>query len=960
MFSFSRFCLALKDFVSFCQVLSYLCLFFISFYVDSNHYILHVKLKLKYGICDELLSFFPVRALSTTWLSYGLKKNKTTLKHFTFVKIDHTWYKCSQILHLTIKLYPHPNTTNPLGCLLSSNIQELRPSLGPSSLKNSRASTRASSMSVASKKHTDTHVYPNCQRKSLPSLTLLWSEQHSHLLCVVGSHFSLSFLIVVCCLKTDSWFFSVFSFSFCISLLHFDSEHLTLLIPYLNSPLHPISPSNSVTSLYSTQIKTSLSPWILINKYQDQAHRPGPWKFPVNRTRNESNQYNMTSSIDHPLEYFMILYHSTSTFYYGLILSTLTENPMSNSEFPLQIFKPLDLLGFSPTPEYSCQQYSGLHNLETSKVGINPLWDSTNSLTLKIFHLKYLIYGENKLLTNLTNKSRSLYMVWGYKINQHPGMTHWKQVIHIWNYVKGTRNLTLRLHPEEGSRNQNFSKRVGVINNCTTEDFSTEARPERKRIRMKHPECEHSILKIKSRNCSHLSSTTSTINSNQHIQKLQDTPHYNNPSLINSSSRATTSWVSKILLKNNCSAIIKEFLLLELTNLCLRTQNPKFITSTSISSTRVFRGTQDEVGFNFFRCSFHLLKNSYITFAHPIFIKIIFEFHNNVKNKNKNNVIHAQGCIFGEMIITHISYTHHFMTLIFFFYVMMALRTWIKAFLKLNKTHTTLPTNKNFSAAWISNNLTVQFMILLHLESGKRNKTLVWVSQWQRLEVQPNILCKPILSFSCSEDEPLLLPLSPKPVFKLLKFENYKRRIEKQTAPHKSTTHKLTNRNSTMRESATGERDETEQRKSTRASKWGRHRLVEWAWNEMRAAGYCVKFLTLAVSYGDRKYFQPSAKQSVQNHNMLYTIRLISPLGYSSNHCDCIIAKGFYYLGRENKSKDPRIRIRSSSYPRLPPCRMAQFPLDQKIFNIIYSWRDKRTNGPMDNRAGDPQNHINN
>ncbi|KNZ55285.1 putative signal peptide protein [Puccinia sorghi] len=41
---------------------------------------------------------------------------------------------------------------------------------------------------------------------------------------------------------------------------------------------------------------------------------------------------------------------------------------------------------------------------------------------------------------------------------------------------------------------------------------------------------------IMSSNCSsHLSSTTSTINSNQHIQQLQDTPHYDNPPPINSS-----------------------------------------------------------------------------------------------------------------------------------------------------------------------------------------------------------------------------------------------------------------------------------------------------------------------------------------------------------------------------------------------------------------------------------------
>ncbi|KNZ62029.1 putative signal peptide protein [Puccinia sorghi] len=54
-------------------------------------------------------------------------------------------------------------------------------------------------------------------------------------------------------------------------------------------------------------------------------------------------------------------------------------------------------------------------------------------------------------------------------------------------------------------------------------------------------------------------------------------------------------------------------------------------------------------------------------------------------------------------------------------------------------------------AACISTNLTVQFMILLHFEG------------------QPNIACKPILFSSSSEDEPLPLPLSPKPIFKSAK-----------------------------------------------------------------------------------------------------------------------------------------------------------------------------------------------
>ncbi|KNZ44586.1 hypothetical protein VP01_8g6 [Puccinia sorghi] len=53
------------------------------------------------------------------------------------------------------------------------------------------------------------------------------------------------------------------------------------------------------------------------------------------------------------------------------------------------------------------------------------------------------------------------------------------------------------------------------------------------------------------------------------------------------------------------------------------------------------------------------LKNaqkSYISFAHPIFLEIIFEFQKTVKDHKENDVIHAQLMFYLEMIITHIRY----------------------------------------------------------------------------------------------------------------------------------------------------------------------------------------------------------------------------------------------------------------------------------------------------------------
>ncbi|KNZ58507.1 hypothetical protein VP01_1919g3 [Puccinia sorghi] len=56
-----------------------------------------------------------------------------------------------------------------------------------------------------------------------------------------------------------------------------------------------------------------------------------------------------------------------------------------------------------------------------------------------------------------------------------------------------------------------------------------------------------------------------------------------------------------------------------------------------------------------------------------------FEFQKNIKNPNENVVINTQGLMFYlEIIITHISYGHRFMTLIFFFYVMISLcKAWL-------------------------------------------------------------------------------------------------------------------------------------------------------------------------------------------------------------------------------------------------------------------------------------------
>ncbi|KNZ51942.1 hypothetical protein VP01_3754g1 [Puccinia sorghi] len=150
------------------------------------------------------------------------------------------------------------------------------------------------------------------------------------------------------------------------------------------------------------------------------------------------------------------------------------------------------------------------------------------------------------------------------------------------------------------------------------------------------------------------------------------------------------------------------------------------------------------------------------------------------------------------------------------------------------------------------------YQLVYHLKIGKaRDMRMVLVLVWMNILFgtkyslgKPNLflcfnhliqLCNLGLSelvganslfFSSLEDEPLLLPLSPKPVFEFAKAT--------------------------------------------------------------------VSSFLLCVCLNDRDETRlqllPCHHNSVQNHNMLYIIKLISSLGYSSKHFDCMIAKFFFIL----------------------------------------------------------------
>ncbi|KNZ50194.1 putative signal peptide protein [Puccinia sorghi] len=128
-----------------------------------------------------------------------------------------------------------------------------------------------------------------------------------------------------------------------------------------------------------------------------------------------------------------------------------------------------------------------------------------------------------------------------------------------------------------------------------------------------------------------------------------------------------------------------------------------------------------------------------------------------------------------EMIITHISYA--LLVILHQYFNPHPLELWKLSSIRhhsasIGSITPDNPDHKSFTKpTQLSQPIKMCFLCFNHLIqlcslALKGLDALVWVSWWGILEGPTNILCKPLLSFSSSEDEPLLLPLSPKPLFK--------------------------------------------------------------------------------------------------------------------------------------------------------------------------------------------------
>ncbi|KNZ54255.1 hypothetical protein VP01_2999g1 [Puccinia sorghi] len=136
-------------------------------------------------------------------------------------------------------------------------------------------------------------------------------------------------------------------------------------------------------------------------------------------------------------------------------------------------------------------------------------------------------------------------------------------------------------------------------------------------------------------------------------------------------------------------------------------------------------------------------KKSDTSFAHPTLLEIISEFQMTVKDHKQNDLCSPFYYLYIHFLCNdHIENVDKSLSSeppsISQSKSIRNLKTKLKKQIQLSQTIKVW-----YSAAWLSTNLKLQFMILMHLEG------------------QPNIF-----SFSSLEDEPLPLPLSPKPVFK--------------------------------------------------------------------------------------------------------------------------------------------------------------------------------------------------
>ncbi|KNZ61081.1 hypothetical protein VP01_1454g1 [Puccinia sorghi] len=169
-----------------------------------------------------------------------------------------------------------------------------------------------------------------------------------------------------------------------------------------------------------------------------------------------------------------------------------------------------------------------------------------------------------------------------------------------------------------------------------------------------------------------------------------------------------------------------------------------------------------------FKSSFHVLNKSYISFSHPIFLEIIFELQKTVNDQKENELwspFYGLDTLF--LCYNHImNVDENLASEPPSIYKSKSIRT-VKTIIhntpfKLNR----LKLSQTIQISWISTNLMVKLMILLHWWWVDLSNTSTHTRAWKANQISS---ASQSYFFSSSEDKPLPLPLSPKPDFKSAK-----------------------------------------------------------------------------------------------------------------------------------------------------------------------------------------------
>ncbi|KNZ51567.1 hypothetical protein VP01_3902g2 [Puccinia sorghi] len=299
-----------------------------------------------------------------------------------------------------------------------------------------------------------------------------------------------------------------------------------------------------------------------------------------------------------------------------------------------------------------------------------------------------------------------------------------------------------------------------------------------------------------------------------------------------------------------------------------------------------------------------------------------------------------------EMIITHISYGHHFMKLIFF-YVMIALRIWIKALLvslhqflhpkstvsitpdKLNHGSSTKPTQLSKKKINICSSHLSMLIFVSSIILSSSSTCSIFLACPALSNVMSCPVTFPFLYLSCFFSLSLIrTPLD----------------LQRGLSSVSDTLNKIIDFSFTPS-------IQTENLTRFGPTKYSLKSILSFSsWEDeplplllspkpvSKSSKANLSSFCLWLEYcchNVRPY-------SVKNHNILYIIKIIPPLGYSSKHCDCIIAKGVFSSWWGRISTELRIKFTKNQAKLVHNLKPTQNRAMDTALLVVHLWNPRK------------------